>query len=326
MRSFWFNYLFTAIVGTWVIHVGAPYVKPLLTRQPDRTEASDFASSAIRAAPPSETKSPAPADATAWATPRQAPDAMAQPGPRPRDAAPEPPPVVVTTPDLVPSTHTIPASGDGVTHWGLTLRQTPFYTRDGSRRDEELPGGTLVEQIASSTSSRGQMALCRISRPYGWVGPYLVATADLLRFRGTRDGVADADVRALRHYYELNGRLDARIQALKRAAVDANPYASSLRQAHALYEKGKLEAARLTAERDAATGSARTRLDDQLRRLKNEEPELNRRVKRLNDQYKAWQSRNGKPTETTADDDPVTQALKRELAALKPGLAAFGVR
>ena len=114
--------------------------------------------------------------------------------------------IVVTELGYTPSTQRIRASGTDITHWGVTLLQAPFFEKDGKRRAETLPGGTLVEQTAATSSSKGEMALCRFWRGSGWAGPFLVATADLVRFPGGRDEVDADELEVLLRYAELKCR------------------------------------------------------------------------------------------------------------------------
>jgi hypothetical protein len=223
-----------------------------------------------------------------------------------------------------PATQVIPSSGPDITHWGVALVDALVYERDGKRRDGTLPGGTLVEQTAVTTSSRGEMALCRIWRNSHWIGPYLISTADLIRFEGGRSEVAAEDFDSLARYAALNARIDARTKELQRSAVDANPHAAPLRQLKQRYDDAANRAKVLTQTRDNARGNARIDAGDELRKLKEDEVKMRRQLEALTRQYEEWKQRNA-TTPAAPERDSQVQALTAQMEALRPKLSNFGL-
>jgi hypothetical protein len=339
MLGFLGRYLTTAVVGTMVLELVLPRLRPLLVAPAPEPTAVRRAASEVRAVPPvrhrprSSTASGGaiapPGTPAAWsaASGTVTPEGtIAEETSVTDDTVQAAAAVqVVTTIDYTPATQLVPTSGGDVTHWGVTVKNAPFFERDGRRRPEEIDGGTLVEQIGSTTSSKGEMALCRIARGRSWAGPYLIATADLLRYEGTREQVDAAKMQELRQYFALNARLEARKLALLKAAVDANPHGPDLRRAQKAYKEAEKRAQELTSFRDRAIGAERARLADELRRMQVEVASMRERVETLNRRYKEWKSTHGVPAAVDPARDAVIRGLESEMAALRPGLADMGI-
>ena len=249
--SFWLRYILILIIGTMTVYWGAPallaHLKPSVP--------GPHATSAPGTPDYGTTATPAPASATADApiTPaaprpsiRRPPDADGTTVPAaPPAAAPAATPVptaAVTAPpakvvlDYTPSTTRIPSSGDDVTHWGMAIHLAPFFTKTGKRMDRLLPGGTLIEQITTTVSPDGEFSVCRLWDGKAWSEPFLVSTADLIRFPGGRDEVDADELEILARYHALHADMAARRVELTRAAVDANPHAAPLRELKQRYE------------------------------------------------------------------------------------------
>jgi hypothetical protein len=352
--GFLLRYLATALVGTLLIYYGLPRLKPLLpelfpvmdmtgprdTPPPggalQETEHDVPPPLFVRAEPvalPVATATGQPAEDAVSATGTEPPvDAAtngtpaAQPVAPASTAAPSSPPepVVITQLGYTPSTQRIRASGTDITHWGVALQHAPFFEKDGKRRAEVLPGGTLVEQIAVTTSSKGEMALCRIWRGSGWAGPFLIATTDLIRFPGGRDKVDADELDVLLRYAVLNARAEARKKELTRLGVEANPHAAPLRRLKEKYDAAGAEAERLTRQRDAAGSAERIRLGDELRRVKEREPRMRRELESLTRQYEAWKSSHDASAAASAQDAQL-QAIQAQMLALRPRLGNFGM-
>ncbi|MDD5706608.1 MAG: hypothetical protein PHR35_11830 [Kiritimatiellae bacterium] len=345
------RFLAVAVIGTLAIYFGAPRLKPLLQTgaQVQAQGAADQA--APRAAPTPHAllaaapRTSAPAglsaginvpDSTAPSLaaddapavkgteePASGSDDNATPAPA---AAEEQEVVVVNTPDFTPSTQEMPTSGPDVTHWGVTLANTPFFDRDGARRDNEVPGGTLVEITGVTSSSKGEMAICRVAGPQKkWAGPYLLAMVGLMRFEGTRERIDAGQVRDLCRYFALNGKIEARKLELQRAAVDANPHGAELRKAQAEYQSAAEKSEELKNRFEQAQGADRTRVGEELRKLQNDVIRLQERLAYLNRQYKEWKAAHGTPAAADPARDPVIKTLEAEMARILPRLEGLGV-
>ncbi|NLF22753.1 MAG: hypothetical protein GX590_06270 [Lentisphaerae bacterium] len=334
---FLLRYLAVGIIGTLAVHYGAPRFKPLLAPSnpaPDGTSVA-ATSPATRPFEPVQERGGVRVVAPDPITePDQPPSAAYEPSSEAAVAAPPPAvatpaadkaaPVVVTTLGYTPSTSRIPASGSDTTHWGVTLQEAALFERDGKRSGITLPGGVLVEQTGAGTSSRGEVALCRVWRQGAWAGPWLIATADLIRFEGGRGEVDADELDLLLRYGALHARQEARRRELVRQTVDANPHAAPLRQLKQQYDAAAERAKGLTRQRDGAQGTQRMKLGDELRRLKEDEMRMRRQIEALTRQYEAW-----KQAHPVATADPARDPQVRELAAqiesLRRQLGHFGL-
>lgn len=251
--------------------------------------------------------------------------------PPPPDAAPPPAApaeqqqvVVQDVRGYTPSTEKIRSSGSGVQCWGVVVKDTDFYDKDGKHRDDLLAGGTLVEQTATSRSSIGEMALCRVWRGSFWAGSYLVSTANILRFDGTRDKVDAEGVELLCAYYKLNAAMERRKEALTRRAVEANPFGAKLRAAVTKMKDLEKKTAELTKRANAATGPQRNRLLDERRALIAEKTPIESEVKKLTASYEEWKKTHNVPAADPANDAEC-QMLQKKMDSIRPELKAFGI-
>ncbi len=325
------RYLATAVAGTAAIYFGMPLLRPLLlpAAAGDAAAAGTAVSGttggvAVAAAGPRMRGRIA-------HPPRHPQERPAVPSPSatvsPPAAAPSTSPVIVVHErGYTPSTQVVPSSGPGVSHWGVTVAEAAVFTPEGRRMELTLPGGTLIEQRGLTRTADGkEMALCRVWRHNRWTGPYLIATADLLRFAGTREEVDAEQVDALCRYYALNGMLEARRRELQPSPLDSYPQGAELRKAYADYQAAAAQARELTARLDTAQGAERARIADELRRIKNEVPRLQQRIETLNRQYKEWKARQPSAAAGNPADDPLVREIEQEMAALRPRLEGWGV-
>ena len=238
------------------------------------------------------------------------------------DNAP-PPPAEPPRPPL--SLEKIPPSGDEVGRWGVICTDCGAFKPDGKRLPKKAPGGILVEIADAVRTSKGaEMAVCRLWDGHRWIGPYLIASTDLLMFEGGRDGILAEDVDNLLEYYRLFAERAARKAVLEQAAVDANPHAAKLRELSKENNDLAARVAELTEKRDEAKGAARVKIADELRRLETTATRLNQNMKRQLDLYNKWKATHGQKEADLASDREYA-ALTRKLDALRPKVADFGV-
>lgn len=247
------------------------------------------------------------------------PPASAEPAESPAPAV-----IVETVRGYTPSTDRIRSSGPGVEFWGVTLTEASLFEQNGKRREDKLPGGTLIEQIGSVQSSKGEMAKVRVWRGSAWTGIYLVSTADLVRFPGGREEVDADGVTDLCAYFALSARLDQRKDLLKQQAAGKSPHYAALKAAATEYNAFVDKAKRLTKERDQAKGAKRTQIADELRKLEISNKKLERKVQDLTKKYEAWKKTHG-VEQVAFESDPRVQAISAEMAKIKPRLVNFGL-
>ena len=335
------KYLAAAVIGSLAVYVGAPYLLPYLPgdkptppdeapTEPvwtqvatDSVQSSEFSVPGSDAEPAAvESKDEGTGnDSTVKPSNRQ----TVKPSNETSGSQGEPEVIVENVRGYTPSTERIRASGSDVTYWGVTIVDAPFYDRDGKLRDTKLAGGTLIEQTGAKSSSRGEMAICRIWRNGNWAGSYLVATADLIRFDGGREEVDADDVDNLCTYYGLNAAVERRKEELVQKAAAANPYFAELKRKATAYKEHMKRAEELTAQRDTAKGAARNQIIAELTKLKNAEAREAAEVQALTRKYEEWKKAHPSSSMANPSSDPVCKGYLDKMAALKPKLTVFGL-
>lgn len=237
----------------------------------------------------------------------------------------EPEVIVENVRGYTPSTDKIRPSGNDVKYWGVAIVDTALYDRDGKLRQEKLPGGTLIEQTDAKSSSKGEMAICRVWVKGTWAGSFLVSTADLIRFDGGREEVDADDVSNLCRYFALSAAIERRKEELTQKAASANPYYAELKRKATAYNANVKRAEELTAKRDQAKGAERTKIIAELTKLKNSESREATEVRQLTQKYEDWKKAHPATGSTNADRDPVIQGYERQMGELKGRLEMFGL-
>ena len=331
------KYLAVAVVGTLAVYVGAPYlIQYLPGDQPAESDeapiepvwtqvavnSDDFAQDFADDLPTDETIPPPNGSTVQQSNGSTDERINDQTNKRPNDD-PTPEVIVENVRDYTPSTDRIRASGSDVTYWGVTIVDTPFYDRDGKLRDTKILGGTLIEQTGAKSSSKGEMAICRIWRNGNWAGSYLISTADLIRFDGGREEVDADDVDLLCKYYTYSAAVERRKEELTRKAASANPHYAELKRKATAYNEHRKRAEELTAKRDAAKGAERNRIIAELTQLKNAEARESAEVQSLTTKYEAWKKAH--PSMVNPAADPICKGYLDKMAELKPKLSVFGL-
>ena len=327
------KYLVAAVISTAAVYVGAPYLLPYLPG--DKPTPSDEAPTeptwiqidvdpddVPRGIPSAVAPDAAPVgDETPAAEPsnRQ----TVKPSNEQPDSQDEPEVIVENIRGYTPSTERIRASGSDVTYWGVTIVDASFYDRDGKLRDTKILGGTLIEQTGAKSSSKGEMALCRIWRNGNWAGSYLISTADLIRFDGGREEVDADDVDRLCKYYSYSAAVERRKEELTQKAAAANPHYAELKRKATAYNEHKKRAEELTAKRDSAKGSERNNIIAELTKLKNAEAREAAEVQSLTRKYEDWKKAH--PSMVNPAADPICKGYLDKMAELKPKLSVFGL-
>ena len=335
------KYLIAAAIGTAAVYVGAPFARPLLNADTPAPSAeapteptwiqvdvnpgefSEPVASAVASDDgPAGDETPA-AEPSSRQTVK--PSNRQPPNSQPAPDAGEPEVIVENVRGYTPSTERIRPSGNDVTYWGVTIVDAPFYDRDGKLRDDKLAGGTLIEQTGAKSSSKGEMAICRIWRKSGWAGSYLVSTADLIRFDGGRDEVDADDVENLCRYYNYSAAVERRKEELVQKAASANPHYAELKRKATAYKEHQKRAEELTAKRDQAKGAERSKIIAELTQLKNAEAREASEVQALTRKYEDWKKSHPSVSGADPSADPVCRGFLNKMNELKPKLAVFGI-
>ncbi len=327
------KYLVVAIIGSLAVYVGAPYLRPYLPID-KKAESAEAPTEPVWTqvdvdpdeAPRGIASAFAPdADPVGDETPAAEPSnrQTVKPANEQPDSQDEPEVIVENVRGYTPSTERIRASGSDVTYWGVTIVDTPFYDRDGKLRDTKILGGTLIEQTGAKSSSKGEMAICRIWRNGNWAGSYLISTADLIRFDGGREEVDADDVDLLCKYYSYSAAVERRKEELTQKAASANPHFAELKRKATAYNEHKKRAEELAAKRDSAKGSERNNIIAELTKLKNAEAREAAEVQSLTRKYEEWKKAH--PSMVNPATDPICKGYLDKMAELKPKLTVFGL-
>ncbi len=331
--SFFPKYLVVAVISSLAVYVGAPFLRPYLPgEKPAPSDEAPTEPTWIQVDvgpdefPEATASAVAPdADPVGAETPAAEPSnrQTVKPSNEQPDSQSEPEVIVENVRGYTPSTERIRASGSDVTYWGVTIVDASFYDRDGKLRDTKIVGGTLIEQTGAKSSSKGEMALCRIWRNGNWAGSYLISTADLIRFDGGREEVDADDVDRLCKYYSYSAAVERRKEELTQKAASANPHYAELKRKATAYNEHKKRAEELTAKRDSAKGSERNNIIAELTKLKNAEAREAAEVQSLTRKYEDWKKAH--PSMVNPAADPICKGYLDKMAELKPKLSVFGL-
>ncbi|MFO7936417.1 MAG: hypothetical protein R6V06_02285 [Kiritimatiellia bacterium] len=206
--------------------------------------------------------------------------------------------------------------------WGVVRHGTAFYDPKGKRLGE-IPGGVILEFIELRKSSKGSMVLCKLRYKGREIGPCLIKQTDVSLFSGSFSDLSEASRNNLQEYYRLKGMMEKRRIALMEQTARKNPHYLKYKSAYERFMDHIEAAGELTGQRDSSTGLKRSRLDDQLRRMKNEEVKLKKEYKQIHDKYKAWKKKHAADLPDIDSDSEIKEYRMRmqQLSRLIPGLA-----
>lgn len=300
MKNFWVIYFVTFVVGSAVVYVVAPKVGPAVAACFRAGEPSSGVEGAIVPGP-AENAPPAAAPA------------------RPADV----PLKTLDEDDMSPALAGVfLARASEPPAWGVTSHKISYYKADGSYVGT-VEGGVLFDCANTITSSKGSMIECRFLQEGMPDAQFLIGRKDAVFFIGSHKRLSKARVRALKDYYALNGKVEARKAELLEKGASQNPHFAAARVAHEAYQKNIQEAARLEQMRSKLADEKRMELEEQLRELKLKEIRLKKAFEEAQDKFTAWKKDHAADLpqpENDADIQAWTQEKKR-LAAALPGLA-----
>ena len=215
-----------------------------------------------------------------------------------------------------------PARSNELPGWGVTSHKIPYYKADGTYVGT-VEGGVLFDCGKTLTSSRGVMIECRFQQDDLPGDTFFIGRKDAQFFTSTYRKLSKSRVQALKQYYALNGKIEARRTEIMEKGANQNPYFAPARAAHEAYQKHIQDAQQLEQMRDKIEGTKRMELEDKLRALKMNEGTLRKAFEETQEKFTAWKKAHAadlpKP-ENDADTQEWTREKKR-LAAALPGLA-----
>jgi len=207
--------------------------------------------------------------------------------------------------------------------WGVTSHRVSYYKMDGARMGT-VEGGLLFDCEGTITSEeKGVMVKCRFLQEGLSDELFLVGRKNAQFFTATHRKLSKARIQALKDYYALNGKIEARKAEMLEKNAERNPYYADARVAYEAFQKRVQEAKQLEQMRDKLTDTKRMELEDQLRELKLKEVGLKKTLDEANEKFAAWKKAHAAELpqpENDADIKMWTQEKKR-LADALPGLA-----
>ena len=241
---------------------------------------------------------------------------VAAPGKSPADTLPKAPDDDDLSPALV---GIYPARSSESPGWGVTTHAISYYKADGSRVGT-VEGGVLFDCSKMHTSSKGTMVECSFLQDGMTDGTFFIGRKDAQFFTGSHQKLSKARVRALKEYYALSGKIEARRADILERSAAMNPHFAEARKAYEAFQKNIEEAKRLEQLREKLTDVKRMELEDQLRELKLKEVGLKKTFEETQEKFTAWKKAHAPKPEDDTDIQKWTQEKKR-LAPALPGLA-----
>lgn len=196
----------------------------------------------------------------------------------------------------------VPAFTGPKNGWGVINRKTPCYSPEGRNRGT-LPAGTLLTYSAVKRSSTCFVLVSKVQRQGdAWEGPFLVEAPDVVLFSGELNTMSDELIADIRAYFMLLGQIENRKEELEKSAQSQNPHFESARLWQKRYAESVEKASDMEEQANALTGSAKTKMLDQLRALKYEQARLKIQADKEAASYKAWKDQHPVPPSVfTAD-------------------------
>ena len=308
MRKFWIIYIVVAVVGSAGVYFLAPWARPLMERCVKQGENkvvadnSKFMSSTFVSA--GDYDNSLPVDMSAEVVT----NSVIQSG----DVFDDPPALIGI----------YRATGRDKPKWGVTRIKTNLYADDG-RHLGEVPAGIVANYQDVRVSSMGSMVLCTLLYKGKEHGPGLLKQKDICLFTGDYMKLSKDQRGNLEAYYKTKGAMEERKIDLMHQFAIQNPYYTSYKAAYDGYMAHIGASKKLSMTHDITMGLKRSRLEDQLRKMKNEEAKLQKRYNAIHAKYKGWKDQNAAKLPDTVKDSRVREYRieLRRLARLIPGLA-----
>jgi len=299
MKFFWKVFVVTSVVGSVVIYVAAPLVGPRLMVY-FRGAESPVAKETVTAQDVNEQTV-----------------APIQPAPV------TPPKAHQDEGDVSPALEGVyPAKSNEPPGWGVTSHKVSYYKADGSYAGT-VEGGVLFDCIKTVTSSKGAMVACRFLQEGMPDELFLIGRKDAQFFTATHQKLSKSRIQALKDYYALNGKIEARRAEILERGAQRNPYFADARATHEAFQKHIQEAKRLEQMRDKLTDTKRMELEDQLREMKLKEVTLKKTFEETQEKYVSWKKAHAADLPDPENDADIKKwkQEKKRLADALPGLA-----
>jgi acetyl/propionyl-CoA carboxylase alpha subunit len=215
-----------------------------------------------------------------------------------------------------------PAQSNEQPGWGVTSRKIPYYKADGTYVGT-VEGGILFDCGKTHTSSRGAMIECTFLQEGIPHDTFFIGRKDAQFFTASYQKLSKSRTQALKGYYALSGKIEARRLELLEKGANQNPHFASARVAHDTFQKHIQDAKQLELQRDKLEGTRRMELEDKLREMKMKESALKKTFEEAQDKFTAWKKTHADSLPQPENDKDIQEWTreKKRLAAALPGLA-----
>lgn len=188
------------------------------------------------------------------------------------------------------------------TGWGFVKTSCPYYTEEGKNQGK-LPAGTQFKYKGIKQAQKNSMLVSTIRDESGtWKGPYLLDCTVIAAYEGDPESIDPKIIEALGKYFTLSGKIEDRKNEITEDALKDNPYFQAAKAAQDAYLASVKKATELENEMTAATGSRRSKMQDQLRALKYEQVKLQTKSETQIAAYRNWKAEHPIDAQKIADD------------------------
>ncbi len=203
--------------------------------------------------------------------------------------------------------------------WGLVVTNSFAYDAE-MKRIGIIAGGTIVSRKRSELKLNGYVAECFYIKDRLWQYETLyLYEADLVMFKGTYEQ-ADVEQRSLLvDYCRTLAEYETLRAEAHRAAIRRNPHFNAYRTAVDEYNEFVKKGQTLRSQAEQATGPQRTRLTDELRKLRAQEATQLQKFKDVQSRYEAWKQEHlGDDRNPRIGRTVEMQNLENKLNAMRP--------
>ena len=213
--------------------------------------------------------------------------------------------------------------GDVKPGWGVVRQQTNRYTADG-RWMGSVAAGSLIDYVGTVSSSKGAMVGCLLCTTNERSSVRsLISQKDLHLFTGSYRSLSDKQVKDLRAYYELAGKIALRRNELLQASAAKNPFFPDYQAAYRVLMTNIDKARGEVILRDHAAGAEKVQAQERLSDVRMEQRRLLLKYDEVEGKFKDWKKEHAAELQSPDDDADIRQMtkLKRTLAPAIPELA-----
>jgi hypothetical protein len=198
--------------------------------------------------------------------------------------------------------------------WGFVAEECPRYSIQG-KNIGSCSAGTLFKYNDILPSSKHDMLLSVIRKKGGWTEPCLLPCDCIAAYDGDPEKVNIEIVANLRKYFLLSGKVENRKEEILKKEYKKNPFYGLYQQAVIDYKASIDVADKMHQEANKLTGLRKTKADEELRKFKYTQAQLQVKMNDVAQQYRGWKSNN--PVDLLKIRDPELEELSSKRESVK---------